>query len=447
MACNVLLFSAYVVVMSFFLCSVHAKVNMNASSLTNGDDSLRGKSSLESKKAVFDVRKHGAYGDGQHDDTKALSKAWAAACSSLQPSIVLVPKGKRYLTKHITLSGPCKSSITFMIEGTLVAPPRRSDWSKETIRHWIMFNGVIGLTVAGGGTVDGNGKIWWQNSCKTNAKLACTESPTALTFYSCSNLKVENLKLLNSQQIHMSVEDCTNVRISGLTITAPGTSPNTDGIHITRSKNVQVTGCTIKTGDDCMSIEDGTENLHVKNMVCGPGHGISIGSLGDHNSEAHVNNVTIGTVRLYGTTNGARIKTWQGGRGYAKYIVFQNMIMENVWNPVIIDQNYCDSATPCKKQLSICVNNMEAYNLVFLSQTSAVQISNVVFKNIRGTSASKEAIKLDCSRNVPCQGITLNDVKLTVKGGGGDAKSTCRNAKWKKSGTVVPQPCASTTTV
>ena len=177
----------------------------------------------------------------------------------------------------------------------------------------------------------------------------------ALTFYSCSNLKVENLKLLNSQQIHMSVEDCTNVRISGLTITAPGTSPNTDGIHITRSKNVQVTGCTIKTGDDCMSIEDGTENLHVKNMVCGPGHGISSGSLGDHNSEAHVNNVTIGTVRLYGTTNGARIKTWQGGRGYAKYIVFQNMSMENVWNPVIIDQNYCDSATPCKKQVQFLV--------------------------------------------------------------------------------------------
>uniref|UniRef100_A0A0E0C059 endo-polygalacturonase n=1 Tax=Oryza meridionalis TaxID=40149 RepID=A0A0E0C059_9ORYZ len=413
MACNVLIFSAYVVVMSFFLCSVHAKVNMNASfHLTSGDDSLRGRS-LESKKVVFDVRKHGAYGDGQHDDTKALAKAWAAACSSSQPSIVLIPKGKRYLTKHITLSGPCKSSITFMrVRWWLLQ--RGQIGARKTIRHWIMFNGVSGLTVAGGGTVDGNGKIWWQNSCKTNAKLPCTEAPTALTFYSCSNLKVENLKLLNSQQIHMSVEDCTDVRISSLTITAPGTSPNTDGIHITRSKNVQVTGCIIKTGDDCMSIEDGTENLHVKNMVCGPGHGISIGSLGDHNSEAHVNNVTVDTVRLYGTTNGARIKTWQGGWGYVKNIVFQNMIMENVWNPIIIDQNYCDSATPCKEQ-----------------------VSNVVFKNIRGTSASKEAIKLDCSRNVPCQGITLKDVKLTIKGGGSDAKSTCGNAKWKKSGIAL----------
>ncbi|KAL5196629.1 hypothetical protein ABZP36_000141 [Zizania latifolia] len=423
MGCSELVFSACIAV-SFLLCSVHARVNTDGPSFTRGDDDTDFIGRFLESKKVFDMLKHGAYGDGRHDDSKALAKAWAAACSSSESAVVLIPKGKRYLTKHITLSGPCKSNIVLMIEGTLVAPPRSSDWSKETIRHWIMFNGASGLTVAGGGTVDGNGKNWWQNSCKTNSKLPCTEAPTALTFYSCTNLKVENLKLVNSQQIHMSVEDCTHVRIAGMSIIAPEASPNTDGIHITRSKHVEVTDCTIKTGDDCMSIEDGTENLHVKNMVCGPGHGISIGSLGDHSSEAHVANVTVDDVRLYGTTNGARIKTWQGGRGYAKNIVFQNMIMDNVWKPIIVDQNYCDSATPCKEQ------------------TSAVQVSNVLFKNIRGTSASKEAIKLDCSKNVPCQGISLKNIKLTVKGGSGDAKSTCRNAKWTKSGTVIPQPCA-----
>jgi len=178
----------------------------------------------------------------------------------------------------------------------------------------------------------------------------CKQAPTALTFSSCKNLRLENLKLRNSQQIHMSVEDCSHVKLAHLSITAPGTSPNTDGIHIARSRRVHVTDCTIKTGDDCISIEDGTENLHVKNILCGPGHGISIGSLGDHGSEAYVINVTVDSVTLHGTTNGARIKTWQGGRGYAKNIIFRNMIMDSVWNPIIIDQNYCDSATPCKKQ-------------------------------------------------------------------------------------------------
>ncbi|KAL5684171.1 hypothetical protein ACJX0J_010556, partial [Zea mays] len=75
----------------------------------------------------------------------------------------------------------------------------------------------------------------------------CKAAPTALSFHYCTNLRVENLKMMNSQQIHMSIEDCASVQVSRLSITAPGTSPNTDGIHITRSKDVRVTNCKIKT--------------------------------------------------------------------------------------------------------------------------------------------------------------------------------------------------------
>lgn len=32
----------------------------------------------------------------------------------------------------------------------------------------------------------------------------------------------------------------------------------------------------------------------------------------------------------------------QGGSGYAKNIKFENIVMLNVKNPLIIDQNYCD---------------------------------------------------------------------------------------------------------
>uniref|UniRef100_A0A453M6G2 Polygalacturonase n=1 Tax=Aegilops tauschii subsp. strangulata TaxID=200361 RepID=A0A453M6G2_AEGTS len=273
-------------------------------------------SSLKSstQKNVFVLDNYGARGDGKHDDTQALARAWNAACSSSRPAVLLVPKGKTYLLKAITLSGPCRSSIVFKVKGTLIAPPSMSAWTDNDRRRWIFLQRITGLTVNGGGTINGNGEIWWNNSCKTNKALPCKGAPTALTFHLCNNLKVENLKLVNSQQIHVSVQDCSNVHLARLSITAPGTSPNTDGIHITHSKYVQ----------------------------------------------------------LYGTTNGARIKTWQGGSGYAKDIVFQNMIMDNVQNPIIIDQNYCDSAKPCK------------------GQNSAVEVRNVAFKNIQGTTISKD---------------------------------------------------------
>jgi polygalacturonase len=121
--------------------------------------------------SVFSLDRYGARGDGSHDDTQALAQAWNAACTSPRPAVLLVPGGKRYLLKLVTLHGPCKSSVTVTVKGTLVASPNRSDWSDEDRRHWIVFRQVDRLTVNGGGAVDGNGETWWKNSCKINKAL------------------------------------------------------------------------------------------------------------------------------------------------------------------------------------------------------------------------------------------------------------------------------------
>lgn len=35
-------------------------------------------------------------------------------------------------------------------------------------RHWIVFDNVQNLRVKGGGIINGNGRMWWRNSCKIN---------------------------------------------------------------------------------------------------------------------------------------------------------------------------------------------------------------------------------------------------------------------------------------
>ncbi|TQD88426.1 hypothetical protein C1H46_026022 [Malus baccata] len=45
---------------------------------------------------------------------------------------------------------------------------------------------------------------------------------------------------------------------------------------------------------------------------------------------------------------GARIKTWQGGSGYARNIHFQHIHLREAKNPIIIDQFYCNGRHDCK---------------------------------------------------------------------------------------------------
>ncbi|KAG9449400.1 hypothetical protein H6P81_009365 [Aristolochia fimbriata] len=368
------------------------------------------------------VDDYGAKGDGTTDDTKAFQTAWAKACSSSPAPVMVVPANKNYLLKQITFSGPCKSSITLKIDGTIHASSNINDWDGLNRRHWILFQKVANLTVQGSGTINGNGEIWWENSCKRDKSKPCKPAPTAMTFYSCNNLMVSNLRIKDSQQIHVSFERCVNVQASNLMITAPESSPNTDGIHVTATQNIRIMNSVIRTGDDCISIVSGARNVKATDITCGPGHGISIGSLGDGKQEDHVSDVVVDGAKLTGTTNGVRIKTWVGGSGNAKNIQFLNIAVSNVTYPIIIDQDYCDSNKPCPEQ------------------GSAVEVSNVVYKNIKGTSASDVAIKFDCSKSVPCHGIVLQDVNL-VRDEGEAAKTECRNVIGSSRGQIAPPSC------
>ncbi|KAF3555790.1 hypothetical protein F2Q69_00014873 [Brassica cretica] len=140
----------------------------------------------------------------------------------------------------------------------------------------------------------------------------------------------------------------------------------------------------------------------------------SIGSLGDDNSKAYVSGINVDGAKLSETVNGVRTKTYQGGSGTAKNIKFENIRTDNVKNPIIIDQNYCDK-DKCEQQ------------------ESAVQVNNVVYRNISGTSATDVAIMFNCSEKYPCQGIVLENV--SIKGG----TASCKNVNVKDQGTVSPQ--------
>nr|GMD04336.1 polygalacturonase-like [Ipomoea batatas] len=92
--------------------------------------------------------------------------------------------------------------------------------------------------------------------------------------------------------------------------------------------------------------------------------------------------------------------------------------MKDVKNPIVIDQEYCPN-NECSKQ-----------------KPSLVKISKVSYRNIKGTSATEEAVILACSSGVPCEGVEIGEINLTFKGGA--AKSLCSNVKPTLTGKQVP---------
>ncbi|PVH35715.1 hypothetical protein PAHAL_7G253700 [Panicum hallii] len=242
----------------------------------------------------------------------------------------------------------------------------------------------------------------------------------ALTLVRCNNLEVSRISSKDSPQMHVAILQSSGITLRKLNITAPGSSPNTDGIHIEQSQNVRVADSRIGTGDDCISVSSGSSFVAVDGIECGPGHGVSIGSLGKNGDTAAVEFVDVRNVRFTDSMNGARIKTWEGGQGYAKSISFTNIEFDNVDHPVLIDQFYRDRSVQV-----------------------GVAISNVTYSNLRGTSSRATTVAFDCSGGGGCTDIHVNSMVITGPGGRRTV-ARCRNAQVAISGQVYPEiPCRS----
>ncbi|PIN04151.1 Polygalacturonase [Handroanthus impetiginosus] len=359
---------------------------------------------------TYNISYFGAKPDGTTDSTSSLFRAWSLACASTKPSTIYVPQGQ-FLLKNLRFEGPCANkAITFHIVGTLVAPSNYNFF--KNVGYWLLFEGVDCVSIHGG-NLDGRGGSLW--ACKKSGKT-CPNGATILGISNSKNVLISGLTSLNSQMFHIVINGCQNIMLQGLNVLAPGDSPNTDGIHVQLSNGVTILNSSIGTGDDCISIGPGATNLWIENVGCGPGHGISIGSLGKDYEEAGVQNVTVKTARFKDTQNGLRIKTWgRPSKGFVRGVLFQHATMTNVQNPIVIDQNYCPSNKNC------------------------VKINNVTYQDIRGTSATEIAVKFNCSRTCPCHEIRLKDVNLSYIYQ--PARSSCSNAAGSAIGLIEPSSC------
>ncbi|GKV34469.1 hypothetical protein SLEP1_g42841 [Rubroshorea leprosula] len=373
----------------------------------------------QQKFSIFDVRKYGAVGDGRQDNTQAFLRAWEDACRFKGKARFYVAAGI-YMLGSVNFIGPCFGRLEFQLKGVLRAP----SWSGHS-DSWITFRYIDKLVMRGGatGALDGQGEYAWQlNDCHKNAN--CPAIPTTLRLEFISYSRVHHIRSINSKNSHIVLFGCDNVNISNIRLSAPYNSPNTDGIKIGSSTAIRITNSIIGTGDDCVAVLPGSKDILVSNVTCAPGHGFSVGSLGRSQKEENVTGFTVQNCTVSNSTNGIRIKTWESPySSVASGFIFQDIFMKDVENPIIIDQMYCPYP-PCNKQ-----------------SPSHVQVKDVLYKNIWGTSSTEVAVSLSCSSALPCENVVLKDINLNFQGSGGPAKSQCSFVNGLSYGQQRPPSC------
>jgi galacturan 1,4-alpha-galacturonidase len=351
-----------------------------------------------------------------------ITLAFQAACQHPGKARLVIPKGQ-YKMNTLYFMGPCKSTrLVIQLFGDLLGP---TDMSMLPEKYWIQFAKLNNVVFLGsGGTIDGQGQLGVWKNCLPKG---CKELPPCnVKFDYTNNMVIKGIKSINPKGFHFHVHSCNNLTFEHLYLGAPDWSPNTDGIHTSNTSYVKIIDSTIATGDDCISLGHGSTNFDIHNITCGPGHGISIGSLGKEDrpgrEEKPVTAIRVKNCLLRGTDNGVRIKTYPKPiPNQVHNVYFEDIVMENVKNPIIFDQEY-STKNP--------------------KTSSHVKITDIHIRNIKGTSVSPVAVNVVCSKLFPCDGLDFFNINLKYNGTKpAELSSACTNAKPNYSGLQSPAPC------
>lgn len=140
-------------------------------------------------------------------------------------------------------------------------------------------SGLTGVRITGSGTLDGNGRPFWQAFWQRRAaNRKCTnlevERPRLLYLAECRDVTVSGISLKDSGFWNLHLYACRDVLVEGVTITAPhgdppaivgaeqpwdevaiNRAPSSDGIDVDSCQQVTIRRCRISVGDDCIALK------------------------------------------------------------------------------------------------------------------------------------------------------------------------------------------------
>jgi len=362
------------------------------------------------KELLYNVCDFGAIGDGITKDTKALQQA-IDSCAEAGGGTVLVPSGS-YISGTIYL----KSNVELHLSAgaTILGSPDREDYNSDDIfpengafssenvtgAHLIIAYCQENIAITGTGTIDGNSphffdplkedyKTYWFK--QRNFTLISWRPGQMIFLCRCKKINVNNVTLNNSTYWNLFLLGCEDAHITGLTITNPPATQNGDGIDIDCSRNVTISNCIIRSGDDCITIRANKrmlgenampcENVVVTNCVLStPTCAIRVG-VGDGKIRNSTFNNIIVTEARTAVSMILRYSESSMHGAEIEQVHFSNFNVD-VLIPFQINSGHIATFPAFLRDISFTCFKIKAWAGAQIIGTSDVQIKNIVFNNI-----------------------------------------------------------------
>ena len=343
----------------------------------------------------FNLSEFGAVGDGKFDCSASFKSAFN--------KIAEAGGGKLVVEKGVWLTGPIDipsdttvellegAEISFLTDPNLY-PPAFTRWEGVecyAMHALIRSSDTKNVSIIGKGTVNGNGKAWWdlKNEKKKKGQSAPEEvyeialaklnpgyenqagggggretqflRPCLVEFINCENVHLEGIKIIDSPFWTVHPLYVKNLELKGVHIENPYSAPNTDGIDVDSCENVKIKDCFVSVGDDGICIKSGsgpdgirvnrpTVNVEIDGCTVRNAHGgIVLGS----ETAAGMSGIHAKNCDLSGTDRGIRIKSRRGRGGDINDIELRDLVMDNTLCPIAMNMYYKCGITDTKSPL------------------------------------------------------------------------------------------------
>jgi polygalacturonase len=401
--------------------------------------------------ASYNIKDFGARGNGKSLCTGAINKA-ILKCNKHGGGSVIVPPGT-YVSGTIVLL----SHVDLHLEpgAVILGSEDTNDYrlmpgvqfSEGYNRYgMVCAEDAMNISITGRGEINGNGTFFMNGLDKPHmggndfdrkyirqgdefmkpgtvfedGPVSYNYRPGMLvTLERCENILISDVCLRDAPEWTFRIGDCDDVHIRGISIINNPLIPNSDGIHVTTSRNVRISDCHIVAGDDAI-IVTGFGHSPVPPDLSGIfSNGYKVG-----NKTGLAENVTVTNSVL--SSRSACIRVGYGNHPI-RNLLFSNLVMvesnrgigvfardssiiDNVAFDHIIIHNRLHSGHWWGKGEPVHVSALQDS-----PHGPAGRISNIRFSNIHAESETGMVIFGTSGSRI--ENITLNNIELTIRRG------------------------------